>query len=100
MKALLSLFRQFSEVNLRDSRLRDEDNTVWLDAAHGDVFVFLSVNRFEVVGGGSKGKQHGTTASNYRFHRANLNHKGSFQSRNVSWPLRKIQVSVELRKST
>src|SRR5438046_6268772 len=101
MKALLNLFRQFGEINLRDSRTGDEHNAIWLDSAYRDVFVFFSVNRFEVVSCGSKGKQQGTTGSNYRFHRTNLNHKGGFRSRNVSWPpTHKIRLSVELRKNT
>jgi hypothetical protein len=51
MKAFLYLFRQFNEVNLQDSRFGSQQNAIWLKAADRRVFVFLSVNRFEVVGG-------------------------------------------------
>src|SRR6266566_1879993 len=50
MKAFLNLFRQLSEVNFRDSRFGNERNAVWLDTTDFGVFVFFSVNRFEVIG--------------------------------------------------
>src|SRR6266566_2316044 len=38
------------EVNFRDSRFGNERNAVWLDTTDFGVFVFFSVNRFEVIG--------------------------------------------------
>jgi len=49
MKAFLNVFRQFSEINFGDSRFASQNNAVRLDAADLSVFVFLAVNRFEVV---------------------------------------------------
>ena len=48
-KPLIS-FRQLSEVNLRDSELVHDHDTVWLDAGHPSVFVFFPAKRFVVVG--------------------------------------------------
>jgi len=45
----LNLFRQFREVNLRDSRTGYEHNAVGFNSADRDVFVFFPVNRLEVV---------------------------------------------------
>ena len=49
MKTFLNFFRQFDEINFRDSRLGFEHDAVRLDPAYRDVFVFFPVNRFEVV---------------------------------------------------
>src|SRR6266487_2309482 len=50
MKAFLHLFRQLSEVHLGDSRLATQHDAVGFDTPHFNVFVFLPVNRFEVIG--------------------------------------------------
>jgi hypothetical protein len=52
MKTFLNLFRQFGEINFRDSRFADEHNAVGFDSADRDVFVFFPVNSFEVVSEG------------------------------------------------
>jgi len=49
MKTFLNLFRQFGEVDFRDSRFADEHNAVGFDSANRDVFVFFAVNRLEIV---------------------------------------------------
>jgi len=49
MKAFLNLFRQFGEVNFRDSRTADEHNAIGFDSADRDILVFFPVNHFEVV---------------------------------------------------
>ena len=50
MKAFLNLFRQFTEIDFRDSRFGFQNNAVRLDAADRGIFVCFAVKRFEVVG--------------------------------------------------
>ena len=49
MRLAVSQETQFSEINLRNSRFRFEQNPVRFDAGHRRVLVFFAVNRFEVV---------------------------------------------------
>jgi hypothetical protein len=49
METFLNRFRQLSEVNFQDSRFALKHNAVRFNATYGDVFVFLSGNRFEVL---------------------------------------------------
>ena len=50
MKVFLNVFRQFGEVNLRDSRVCFHDDAIGFDARDRGIFVFFAVNRFEVFG--------------------------------------------------
>jgi len=50
MKAFLNFFRQFDKINLRDSLFGFQHDAVRFDPANRDVFVFLALNRFEIVG--------------------------------------------------
>ena len=50
METFLNAFGQFSEVNFRDSRFAFEHNAIRFDSAYLCVFVFLPINRFEVIG--------------------------------------------------
>ena len=52
MKAFLNLFRQFTEIDFRDSRFRFQNNAARLDAADRGIFVFFAVRRLEVVSEG------------------------------------------------
>jgi hypothetical protein len=49
MKPFLNVFRQFNEIDFRKSRFGFNHDPVRFDAAYRDVFVFSSVNRFEVI---------------------------------------------------
>ena len=50
MKLFLNFFRQFDEVNFRDSRFRFDDDAIRIDTSHSGVFVFFAVNGFEIFG--------------------------------------------------
>ena len=50
MEPFLNLFGQFGEVNLGDCRFGFDHNAVGFDSANRGVFVFLAVQRREVVG--------------------------------------------------
>jgi hypothetical protein len=50
MKVFLNVFRQFVEVNLRDSGVCFHDDAIGFDARDLGIFVFLAVNRLEVFG--------------------------------------------------
>ena len=52
-ESLLNILGKFSEINFRYSRFGNEHNAIGLDSAHLGVFVFFSVNRFEVSGEGA-----------------------------------------------
>jgi len=50
MKPLLNIFRQFSEVELRNTYFCPHDDSVRLYLCDGRVLVLFAVVRFEVVG--------------------------------------------------
>ena len=52
MKPFLNVFRQFNEIDFRKSRFGFNHDPIRFDAAHSDVFVFFSVNSFEILSKG------------------------------------------------
>jgi hypothetical protein len=49
MKAFLNVFREFNEIDLRNSRFGFNHDPVRFDTTDLGIFVFLAANRFEVV---------------------------------------------------
>ena len=49
MKPFLNVFREFNEIDLRNSRFGSKHDPVRFDAADRSVFVNLAVNGFEVL---------------------------------------------------
>ena len=49
MKPFLNVFRQFNEIDFRNSRFGFNHDPVRFDMADRSVFVYLAVARFEVV---------------------------------------------------
>ena len=49
MKPFLNVFRQFKEIDFRNSRFGFNHDPVRFDMADRSVFVYLAVDRFEVV---------------------------------------------------
>jgi len=50
MKAFLNVFREFKEIDFRNSRFGSDHDPVRFDAADLGVLVFFAVNGFEVLG--------------------------------------------------
>ena len=48
-KPFLNVFREFNEVDLRNSRFGSKDEPVGFDTANRRVFVYLAIDRFEVL---------------------------------------------------
>ena len=49
MKPFLNVWREFSEIHLRNSRFSFKLNPIRFDAGHRRVFVYLAVSGFEVL---------------------------------------------------
>src|SRR5437016_108578 len=50
MKAFLNVFREFNEIDFRNSRFGSNHDPVRFDTADRSVFVYLAIKCFEVVG--------------------------------------------------
>jgi hypothetical protein len=49
MKPFLNVFREFNEIDLRNSRFGSKHDPVRFDTADSGVFVYLAANGFEVL---------------------------------------------------
>ena len=49
MKPFLNVFREFNEIDLRNSRFGSKHDPVHLNTADGGVFVYLAFDGFEVL---------------------------------------------------
>ena len=49
MKSVLNVFRKFNKIDLGNSRFRSKDHSVGFDTADGGVFVYLTIDGFEVL---------------------------------------------------
>ena len=50
MKAFLNVFRQFNEIDFRNSRFGANHDPIRFDTGDRSVFVYLAVDGFEVLG--------------------------------------------------
>jgi hypothetical protein len=48
MKPFLNVFREFNELDLRNSRFGSKHDPVRVDTADGGIFVYLALDGFEV----------------------------------------------------
>jgi hypothetical protein len=49
MKPFLNVFREFNEIDLRNSRFRSKHDAVRVDTAYRSIFVYLALDGFEVL---------------------------------------------------